>query len=95
MTKQKLNEKSSKGNTAIAIQNVLICYEHYIALDWSIKNMAIARLTPKTNEPKIIDVPSDIKELKLYLKNLKGTKIIIRQLPERNYNFTLVVCRAI
>jgi len=76
MSKQKLNQKSNKGNAAIAEQNVLQSYDHYIALDWSIINMAIARLTPKTNQPKVIDVPSDIKELKLYLKNLKGTKII-------------------
>lgn len=76
MIKQKLNEKSNKGNVTIAKQKVLQSYDHYIALDWSIINMAIARLTPKANEPKIIDVPSDIKELKLYLKNLQGTKIM-------------------
>ena len=76
MSKQKLNQKRNKDNPKLTKQNVLQSYDHYIALDWSIKNMAIARLKPKTNEPKIIDVPSDIKELKLYLKNLQGTKII-------------------
>ncbi|MCP4722174.1 MAG: IS110 family transposase, partial [Desulfobacteraceae bacterium] len=38
--------------------------------------MAIARMTKKTNKITAIDVPSDIKELQFYLKNLKGTKIL-------------------
>lgn len=53
-----------------------IVYEHYIAVDWSVKNMAIARMTTKSNKITVIDVPSDIKELQVYLKNLKGTKIL-------------------
>lgn len=51
-------------------------YDHYISCDWSSSNMAIARMTKKVNKIKIIDVPADIKELKLYLKELKGTKIL-------------------
>jgi transposase len=51
-------------------------YDHYIAIDWAIKNMAIARMTKKSNQIKAIDVPSDISGLQAYLKNLKGTKIL-------------------
>lgn len=51
-------------------------YDHYIAIDWSIKNMAIARMTKKSNKITVIDVPSDIVELQTYLKNLRGTKIL-------------------
>ena len=51
-------------------------YDHYIAIDWSIKNMAIARMTKKSNKITVIDVPSDIENLQAYLKNLKGTKIL-------------------
>ncbi len=51
-------------------------FDHYIAVDWSVKNMAIARMTQKSNKITVIDVPSDIKELQLYLSNLKGNKII-------------------
>jgi hypothetical protein len=51
-------------------------YDHYIAIDWSIKNMAIARMTKKSNKITVIDVPADIVELQVYLKNLKGTKIL-------------------
>lgn len=54
-----------------------IIYGHYIAIDWSIKNMAIARMTKKSNKITIIDVPSDIIELRTYLKNLKGSKILV------------------
>lgn len=51
-------------------------YDHYIAIDWSIKNMAIARMTKKSNKITAIDVPSDIEDLRVYLKGLKGTKIL-------------------
>jgi len=37
-----------------------IIYNHYIAIDWSNKNMAIARMTKKSNKITVIDVPSDI-----------------------------------
>ena len=53
-----------------------IIYDHYIAIDWSAINMAIARMTKKSNKITTIDVPSDIAELIFYLKNLKGTKIL-------------------
>jgi len=53
-----------------------IIYDHYIAIDWAAKNMAIARMTKKSNKITAIDVPSDIVELQFYLKNLKGTKIL-------------------
>lgn len=52
-------------------------YDHYIAVDWSIKNMAIARMTAKSNKITVIDVPSSVVELQAYLKALKGTKILV------------------
>ena len=51
-------------------------YDHYIAIDWSIKNMAIARMTKKSNKITAIDVPSDLEDLQAYLQNLRGTKIL-------------------
>lgn len=51
-------------------------YNHYIAVDWSIKNMAIARMTGKSNKVTMIDVPTDLGELKLYLSNLRGSKVL-------------------
>ena len=49
-------------------------YNHYIAIDWSIKNMAIVRMTKKSNKITAIDVPSDIEDLQAYLKNLREPK---------------------
>jgi len=51
-------------------------YNHYIAVDWSIKNMAIARMTGKSNKVTVVDVPSEIEDLKLYLGILRGSKIL-------------------
>jgi len=51
-------------------------YDHYVAIDWAAANMAIARMTKKSNQITVVDVPSDIKELQLYLKSLKGTIIL-------------------
>lgn len=48
-------------------------FKHYVAVDWAFANMAIARMTEKSNDIKVIDVPSSIKELQIYLENLKGT----------------------
>lgn len=54
-----------------------IIYDHYIATDWAEKNMAIARMTKKSNKITAVDVPADIGDLKAYLKNLKGTKVLV------------------
>lgn len=51
-------------------------FDHYIAVDWSAKNMAIARMTKKSNKITVIDVPSNISELQTYLENLKGAKML-------------------
>jgi transposase len=52
-------------------------YDHYIAIDWSMANMAIARMTKKSNKITAIDVPSDIVDCQAYLKHLKGKKILV------------------
>jgi hypothetical protein len=53
-----------------------LMFDHYIAVDWAQKNMAIARMTACSNKVTVIDVPSNIKELQLYLKQLKGEKVL-------------------
>ena len=53
-----------------------IIYDHYVAIDWAATNMAIARLTKRSNQIKAFDVPADVNELKVYLKNLKGLKVL-------------------
>lgn len=51
-------------------------YDHYIAVDWAQNNMAIGRMTKESPQVKVIDVPADLKELKLYLSRLHGKKIL-------------------
>lgn len=51
-------------------------YDHYIAIDWAAENMAIARMTKKSNKIMVIDVPSDLCEVKSYLNALQGTKAL-------------------
>lgn len=73
MFANKISRNSKKNNSSLTSTD---SYDHYIALDWSEVNMAIARMGKRDIEPKVIDVPSDIKELKLYLSNLSGRKIL-------------------
>lgn len=51
-------------------------YDNYIAVDWAQKNMAIARMTAKSKKTDVIDVPSSIKDLKIYLQHLSGSIIL-------------------
>ncbi|MFH1223563.1 MAG: transposase [Pseudomonadota bacterium] len=51
-------------------------YGHYVALEWAKANMAIARMSGMSEKVNTIDVPSDIDDLKLYLKRLGGSKIL-------------------
>ena len=67
----KINNNTKKGD-----QMEDIIYDHYIAIDWAAINMAIARMTKKSNKITVVDVPSDVAELQIYLKNLKGAKIL-------------------
>lgn len=50
--------------------------KHYIALDWAQRNMAISRMTEGKDGLHTIDVKSDIREFRAYLKSLKGTKVL-------------------
>lgn len=51
-------------------------YDHYIAVDWAKSNMAIARMTGRSDKITAIDVEADIENFKIYLDQLKGKKIL-------------------
>ena len=51
-------------------------YDHFIAVDWAQRNMAIARMTAHSDKISVVDVPASVKELKVYLKNFRGKKIL-------------------
>jgi len=73
MVKTKLKRTTLSNNDYL---RDLDTYDNYIALDWSQVNMAIARMTKNSKHTKVIDVPSDIDNLKAHLKNLRGKKIL-------------------
>ncbi len=50
-------------------------YDHYIALDWAKSNMALARMTRKGSKIKVTESPSNLLNIKEYLKSLKGKKV--------------------
>lgn len=51
-------------------------YDHYIAVDWAQSNMAIARMARESSTVKVVNVPSSLKELQIYLDRLKGKKAL-------------------
>lgn len=51
-------------------------YDYYIAMDWSIETVSIARMKSNSQAAKIEDMKADIRTIKTYLKSLKGKKIM-------------------
>ena len=52
-------------------------FQHYIGIDWSMNNVAIARHTLKSKKATVTEFDdSNIYNVKRYLKQLKGTKIV-------------------
>ena len=51
-------------------------YDHYIAVDWAQTNMAVARMTAVVDKISVKEAPANVKELQLYLSQLKGKKIL-------------------
>jgi transposase len=51
-------------------------YDQYIALDWSLKTMAIAHMSRRDEQPRIFERKTDLKELKEYLGSFKGRTML-------------------
>lgn len=51
-------------------------YDHYVALEWSLKVMAIAHMTNKDTNPRVFERPTSLKDLKEYLTSLRGAVIL-------------------
>jgi len=51
-------------------------YKHYIALDWSKKNFALASIRDYGTSFKVKEYPPDLKILKQCLMDLSGRKIL-------------------
>jgi hypothetical protein len=51
-----------------------ILYDQYIAIDWSLKTMAIAHMSRRDEHPRIFGRETDLKELKEYLGRSRGAR---------------------
>ena len=51
-------------------------FDHYIAVDWSMTTMAIARMTGVAERLTVNEHPTSVEDFKVYLKSLKGSKIL-------------------
>lgn len=71
MNIRKVTQNPSKGK-----RPSIYGYDHYVAVDWSLRIMAIARMTRRSNEPTVFERASDIKSLKEYLDALHGRVVV-------------------
>lgn len=53
-----------------------LLYKHYISIDWSMQEVCVARMRSEGKEPITKFFPADIKEIKEYLGQLRGKKIL-------------------
>jgi len=51
-------------------------FDHFVAVDWSMKTMAVARMGRQRKEPKVFEHSSNLTALKEYLRSLKGRTIL-------------------
>jgi transposase len=51
-------------------------YDHYIALDWSLDNVTVARMRPGSTVPKTLKMVPDVKLIKDYAQKCYGRKIL-------------------
>lgn len=52
-------------------------YDHYIALDWAKNNMALARMTRRSDKVMVMEAASNLSCVKEYLRSLRGKKIFM------------------
>jgi transposase len=57
-------------------EDLISGYSHLIAVDWSRATMALARMTSKGTTPTLIECKANVGELRAYLKNLHGRRIL-------------------
>lgn len=80
----KVTQRRTRGNPAVLMRGKSTMeYDHYVAIDWSLKTMAIAHMSRGDQNPRVFERPTDLprilrglKELKAYLGTLKGRTII-------------------
>lgn len=71
MNTRKVMQNPSKGKSPCSDG-----YDHFVAVDWSLRVMAIAHMTRRSKQPKVFERPSDIRQLKEYLDAMQGRKVV-------------------
>ncbi len=71
MNTLKVAQNSSKGKS----WSIEGC-DHFVAVDWSLRVMAIAHMTRRRKEPTVFERQSDIRRLKDYVDAMQGRKVI-------------------
>ena len=66
-----VTQNASKGKSQSIDGN-----DHYVAVDWSLRVMAIAHMTRRSKQPTVFERPSDIKYLKDYLDAMPGRVVV-------------------
>jgi len=73
---REVKEKNRKKTSSIV--NVYSGYDHYIAVDWSQENMALARISKsRPNKVRVSQHLSNYKELQQMLGSIKGKRIVV------------------
>jgi hypothetical protein len=73
---REVKEKSRKKTSNIV--NAYSGYDHYIAVDWSQKKMALARISKsRPNKVRVSEHPSDYQELQKMLGSIQGRRIVV------------------
>ena len=80
----KVTQREGKGKSLCLNE-----FDHFLALDWSMKVMAIGHMRRRSKEPETFERPSDLKELKQYLCHLEGTQ---DPHDRRDNDSSVVVC---
>jgi transposase len=76
MNTNKVRCSDGKGKPPCGKSLNLNEFDHYLAVDWSMKVMAIGHMRRKSIEPEIFERPSGLRELKDYLATLRGRKVL-------------------
>jgi transposase len=71
MNKSKVKQNPSKGKSPSND-----AYDHFVAVDWSLRVMAIAHMSRGSKQPTVFERPSDVRELKEYLDAMRGRKVV-------------------
>lgn len=71
MLREKVAQSELNGKSSM-----LGKYDHYVAVDWSMRIMAIAHMTTRRKVPQVFERPTNLKELKTYLSTLNGRIVL-------------------